>query len=367
MNPEPAFIPGLQLSQFLYEEAVRPILAKHFPGLPYSAALIGPGSEVLGFDTSQSMDHDWGPRLRVFLAETDFERQSELIDRALRQELPAAIHGIPIDLAWALSSRSVNGPAVGDPAHHGVTLHTIDAYFKGGFNLDPQAELSAIDWLTIPQQHLRSLTAGRVYWDGLGLLEPLRNRLRWYPHELWLYLLSAQWQRISQEEPFLGRCGQAGDDLGSRLVAARLVRDLMRLCFLLERQFAPYIKWLGTAFQQLECARAFTPLFTQTLEAASWQDRETALVAALEQAAIIHNRLGLTPALPTQASPFFDRPFRVIHADRFAEALRKEIKSEQIQGLPEKLGSVDQFVDSTDVLDHLQRLEKLKAMYDSSQ
>ena len=49
------FIKGLELSELFYKEAVKPILAKRFPDLNYSAALIGLGSEVLGFDMPQSM------------------------------------------------------------------------------------------------------------------------------------------------------------------------------------------------------------------------------------------------------------------------------------------------------------------------
>ena len=65
---EQPFIPGLRLSEVLFEEAVRPILAEVFPGLRYTAALIGPGSEVLGYDTPRSTDHNWGPRLLLFVA-----------------------------------------------------------------------------------------------------------------------------------------------------------------------------------------------------------------------------------------------------------------------------------------------------------
>jgi hypothetical protein len=36
---------------------VRPVLDAHFPGLAHSAALIGDGSDVLGFDTPVSRDH----------------------------------------------------------------------------------------------------------------------------------------------------------------------------------------------------------------------------------------------------------------------------------------------------------------------
>jgi hypothetical protein len=59
------FVPGLQLSRAFYAEAVRPLLDEEFPGLRHAAARLGPGSEVLGFDTERSTDHDWGPRLEL--------------------------------------------------------------------------------------------------------------------------------------------------------------------------------------------------------------------------------------------------------------------------------------------------------------
>ena len=61
------FIKGLKLGEIFYEEAVKPILATHFPRLGYSAARLDAGSDVLGFDTPQSMDHDWGPKFTLFL------------------------------------------------------------------------------------------------------------------------------------------------------------------------------------------------------------------------------------------------------------------------------------------------------------
>ncbi len=54
----PLFLPGLELAQRFYQEAVQPILAMSFPMLPYGAALLGSGSDVLGFDTPMSTDHD---------------------------------------------------------------------------------------------------------------------------------------------------------------------------------------------------------------------------------------------------------------------------------------------------------------------
>ena len=61
------FIPGLQLSELYYQEAVKHILQAVFPHLDYSAALIGPGSEVLGMIPQQSMDHNWRPKVLVLV------------------------------------------------------------------------------------------------------------------------------------------------------------------------------------------------------------------------------------------------------------------------------------------------------------
>ena len=51
-----SFLPGLELCRRFYAEIVRPLIEQHFPDLPYAAARIGPGSDVLGFDTEMSMD-----------------------------------------------------------------------------------------------------------------------------------------------------------------------------------------------------------------------------------------------------------------------------------------------------------------------
>ncbi|MCG2766853.1 MAG: DUF4037 domain-containing protein [Anaerolineae bacterium] len=367
------FIKGLRLSELLYEEAVKPILATHFPGLPYSAALLRYGSDVLGFDTPQSRDHDWGPRLMLFLTEGDYETHCDRMDQVLRQELPPEIHGYSTDFGHHEDGTALMVAADGGPGsraslpartiNHGVMFFTVRAFFKDVLRFDPDEELRAIDWLTLPEQCLRSVTSGRVFHDGLSQLEPIRARLRYYPQDVWLYLLAAQWRRISQEEPFMGRCGQVGDELGSRLVAARLVRDLMKLCFLMERQYTPYIKWLGTAFKQLDCARRLTPILMQVLDATSWQEREKPLVSAYELVAEMHNELGITDPLPVKASRFHNRPFLVIHADNFADAIRAAITSEEVRALPTHLGAIDQFVDSTDVLSNPEWFNRFKLLY----
>jgi hypothetical protein len=82
------FIPSLELSRMLYEERIAPILETRFPTLPYAAATFGMCSEVLGLDDPVSMDHEWGPRIRILLIEGDEARCGASVMAALREALP---------------------------------------------------------------------------------------------------------------------------------------------------------------------------------------------------------------------------------------------------------------------------------------
>ena len=125
-----------------------------------------------------------------------------------------------------------------------------------GYDLnDP---ISAADWLTFPEHKLLTITRGGVFHDSLGLSD-VRRRFSYYPHDVWLYLLACVWALIEEEEALMGRAGVVGDEVGSAIIASRLVRDLMGLCFLMERRYAPYAKWFGTAFNQLACANDLLP------------------------------------------------------------------------------------------------------------
>jgi hypothetical protein len=349
------FMPGLQLSELFYREVVKPILDARLPGMVYSAGLIGPGSDVLGFDTAQSTDHDWGPRLLLFLESAVVETHKVQIDQILAAELPLYVQGYPIDMAHIQGDALAKWEGSPDPAHHGIQLVDFREYFAGYLGTDLDGALRPVDWLAWPEQILRSLTAGKIFHDGLGVLEPIRQKLAYYPHDVWLYLLACQWRRIDQEEPFMGRCGQVEDEIGSRLVAARLVRDIMRLCFLMERQYAPYIKWFGTAFQQLACAAELTPRLTAVLGAANWHEREAQFTGIYEYIAQMHNSLALTETIKPTVAPFHQRPFQILHAHRFVDAIRRQIRDAAVLALPEYLGGVDQFIDSTDVLSRPRR------------
>ena len=128
-HPPYDFIPGLDLSEALYEEAVKPVLDKHFPDLSYSAARIGQGSDVLGYDTAQSMDHGWGPQLQIFLKDSDYGSLKEEIDELLRQNLLYEIRGFPTNFGNHDDGTIGMEMITSGPVNHGVTINTVSAFF----------------------------------------------------------------------------------------------------------------------------------------------------------------------------------------------------------------------------------------------
>jgi hypothetical protein len=252
-------------------------------------------------------------------------------------------------------------PTGGGLVRHRVEVFDLSAWLIDRLGIDPRKGLGAVDWLSIPSQRLREVTAGAVFHDGLGQLTPLRHDLAWYPDDVWRYLLAVQWRRIAQDETFPGRCAEVGDDLGSRLVTARLARDLMRLAMLIERHYPPYAKWLGTAFASLPDVADLRSLLADAVEAPDWPRREDGLCGAYELLARAQNDRGLAPPVEPTVRSFHDRPFRVLGADRFADALRSAITDPSVLAVPVHVGSVDQFVDSTDLLTDPSALRQLMA------
>jgi hypothetical protein len=324
------FTPGLDLAQAFYEEAVAPLV----DDITHSAALLGSGSDVLGFDTVRSTDHGWGPRLQVFVADAVPDGLAE----ALEGGLPDSFRGWPVRFGWDEV-----------PVSSHVEVAPLGEWLQRHLGFDPRGGVSARDWLALPQQLLLEVTAGAVFHDGLGELEPVREALAWYPDDVWLWLLACQWRRIDQEEPFPGRTAEVGDELGSRVIAARLVRDVVRLCFLQERRYAPYSKWLGSAFRRIEAYDEVGPALAATLAAADFPAREEAFVSAVEAAARRHNALGITEPVDSAARNFHKRPLQVLGSARFVDACLERVEDEWLRSLP-LVGAIDQFVDSTDVL-----------------
>jgi hypothetical protein len=338
------FVPALDLSAAFYRQVVAPLLG----GQRHAAGLLGWGSDVLGYDTERSTDHGWGPRLLVFLADRDRVRE---VEQALDAGLPERFAGWPVRFGWDDVA----------PRHH-VTVTTLTDWLVGFLGFDATAGIGTRDWLLTPQQRLLGVVAGGVHADDHGELAALRAGLAWYPEQVWRWLLACQWRRLASQEAFVARTAEVGDDTGSAVVAARLVRDMMRLSLLLERRYAPYDKWLGTAFASLADPDGLPGHLRRALAATRPGGREAALADAWSALGERQDRAGLTASVGASTGPYHRRPAQVLMADRFTDALLATVTDAFLRALP-LIGAVDQITDSTDVLAAPLHHRRLAALY----
>jgi hypothetical protein len=352
---------GIALARQLWADAVEPILSRRFPELEAAAALLGYGSEVLGFDDEVSQDHHWGPRVLLFVREADLTRAGEVGD-ALADELPLEVAGVPTNFGPPHPDGSRMPLAIErGPVDHRVEVHTVSAFMRSEIGFDPLEGVAVADWLVTPTQQLLRVTAGEVFADPIGDLTAARDALQWYPHDVWLLAMAGEWRRIAELEHLMARAGSRGDELGSRLIGARLVEALMRVGFLQARRYAPYPKWFGSAYACL--GRSEQPALEAALAAAGWPAREAALVEALRGAAVAHNDLAVTPPVDPEPRPFHGRPFRVLDAHRLVQALRAAIEDPDVRRIEHDAGAVDAVSTNVDVLTQPPLWRRLTSLY----
>lgn len=347
---------GLDLAERFYRTEVRPLVDRHQPGLRHTACLVGSGSEVLGYDDDTSTDHDWGPRVQLLLPVADHRPLAHALDELFARLLPDRFEG------WSVAIPTA-APAIGTAAtparsrSHGVTVSTVEGLLGGHLGAEVAQRVTGGEeptveqWLATPSQQLLAVTAGRVFHDDLGLAR-IRTSLTRYPADVWRYVMAGAWSQVGEDEHLAPRAGMTGDDVGSRVIAARVVRALMQLAVLQERRFPPYAKWLGRAAASTAVWPDLHPHLARATADESWTVRQEALVTAGEVLARVHNRLGLTPPAPDRGHAFHDRPFRVLGATRVARLLATSISDPAFARLLDVrvIGGIDQVTASTDVL-----------------
>lgn len=340
---------GIELSRRFYTEVVRPWLTSVAPELPHAAALGGYGSELLGFDDEVSKDHNWGPRVHLIVSRETFDTHARRLVDAFSTAAPTHFLGEPI--GWRSRPHPpASGPGAAGAADHGLEIHTFESRLEGALALKSVEDLGPLQWVGLAEQRLLAFTAGAVFHDDDNRLSSARAALAYFPWDVWLYKIACQWRRIAEEQAFVGRAGQVGDDLGSRVIASRLVRDVMRMAFLLDRRYAPYPKWFGSAFASLPLSQTLTPLLENVLLAQHWQERGNALAAAYLALANRQLADGIGDEVTPIVGPYHDRPFTTINADDLGAAAFGRIEDPLLKALP-VVGSLDQVTDLTPVIE----------------
>ena len=105
------------------------------------------------------------------------------------------------------------------------------------------------------------------------------------------------------------------------------------------------------------------PLFREVLLAHTWKEREAYLSKAFERVAHLHNQLGITEPLATHVSHYYERPYLVIHGERYVDAIMAQVQDPTVKNFPHAIGSINQLVDSTDILTKPSLIKKWQALF----
>ena len=232
---------GLELAEQLYRDRVRAAIEAEFPAYAARIAvgLAGPGSECFGYDDAISQDHDFAPRLCLWLTEAD------------AREIGARLQSRYA--AWTAEFAPVT--AMAQDRSGAIAIPDFYRRFTGCPGVPPDA----FAWLRIPEHLLAAATNGKVFRDDLGEFSAVRETLlAGYPPDVKRKRLAARLFAMGQAGQYnLPRSIKRGDAVALRFAETEFLRAALEAVCLLNGRYAPYYKWLYRAASELPlCAEA---------------------------------------------------------------------------------------------------------------
>jgi hypothetical protein len=245
---------GLKISRRFFFEYGLPFIQREFPELAdrVAAGLSG-GSDVIGADDRHSRDHDWGPQFQIWLTAQDFKSHGKKLERDINAAAPEKFLGI---------------------RHHFfgkkkdcVEVESIDDFFKWfGWKHAPE---KPSDWfkrrgrdaLVDKESWLYFMKHGPVYYDPLGEFTARKAGFAHYPRDVRYKLMAEMCLGIwtDGEYKFYRRDVRRRDPVLIRMRLGSFVYQVMRLCFLINDDYAPHDTWIHHQFRRLPEARSLDP------------------------------------------------------------------------------------------------------------
>lgn len=231
---------GLALSRSFYETIGKPALEQQFPALMSRMAigLAGEGSECLGFDDELSRDHDWGPAFCIWLEKEDYMQYGAQV-QAVYDALPVEQTGYP--------ARPYSPTSAGR-----VGCLCIQDWYRRYTGLE-EGPVTLAQWRQIPEAFLATATNGAVFYDPLGHFSTVRERLQqFYPEDVRIKKMAARAAVMAQAGQYnFPRCVKRQDAVAAQLAKAEFTRAALSMLYLLERQYAPFYKWMFRGVKQM--------------------------------------------------------------------------------------------------------------------
>jgi len=308
---------GVEISRKFCAEVILPFLERTHPDLVGEVAIgaLGTGSDTVGLDDTLSRDHHWGPRCNILLPNGLFKEGGEALLESLKGGLPKDFKGFPISFP-----KFTRG---------GVSVESFGAFLLcfAKREAPPQTEM---DWFQTTEADLFHLTRGTLFHDPAREFTCLREAFAYYPDNVWKKKI-ADWclYYTGSASPYnVNRCARRGDFIAAEVFFGHAVKRAMELCFLLNRTYAPYTKWLPRLLPSLPRLGSLVEAALMDAVAASdWHKKILALIRVAHAYAHELHGMGLTPK-PTIRE--FDETFADLTLYESALALYKQVPDEML-------------------------------------
>lgn len=229
---------GIEISKSFYEEYGKNMLHDLFPEIESRVAvgLVGSGSECFSFDDNISMDHDFDPGFLILVPD---DLDENVVFKLKREyaKLPMEYNGF---------KREVMAPVGGN--RRGVKRLSDFLLEKTG---TPDAKLSLIDYLRIPEESLAELTNGEIWRDDSKIITSIRVKCYVMPRDAMLKKLAGELLTMAQSGQYnFKRCIMHNELGAARLAINEFVNASIHVAFLLNEVYMPFYKWKFRAMRE---------------------------------------------------------------------------------------------------------------------
>lgn len=240
-------------------------------------ALVGVGSECLGFDDEISEDHDFSSRCQLFLDDSDY--------KTYKSDLESSLKIFCKDLEFMVSNlKDIN-----------LEIMPISNFYKY-YTLFENGPKTEFEYRKVPMDLLCVATNGKVFLDNLGKFSEIRNRLlNFYPEDIRLKKIAFQLNKMAQSGQYnYSRMIKRGDTVAANIAQGEFVKHYLEFVHLLNKKYMPFYKWSYRSACSLEILGNFTKENLKKFSEASIYEKESIIEEICSTVVNTLNELGLS-------------------------------------------------------------------------
>lgn len=252
--------------RWFYEKYGAPMIHEAFPEYEHRIAvgMVGEGSDCFGFDDEISKDHDYGIGFCMWLLPEDDHQ----IGEALQKEYDRLLEEYR---QQRINSRGYAEDAVDMFLKKRRGVFEIHAFYEdllgtgaiwnvqGDGAKQPEDESRQREpllddvWQRLAEERLATAVNGEVFRDDLGTFTAIREQIRaYYSDEIRRNRIAEKLHEFSQyAQSNYSRMMARKDYVTADICVAEGMKAAMELCYLLDRVYAPYYKWMRKGMETL--------------------------------------------------------------------------------------------------------------------